>query len=180
MVQKVKDLNKILIISVLVFILLLTLIMMLIILYNNFKKEKKKLRREYIITLNNDKIKDYKDFYRLNKRVKAIAKKIESRAINWINAESYYREEFIMEYEEILAEYEFVSNYVEGKNIREQAVTVINKSIGIINELRERENFGSTSEEVEGESKKLMISISSIEKLILTRVIELTNEKSKL
>lgn len=173
------DMNNIIVIPLLAAVLgsILTAFLMV----NTFKKERRKYRKEHLISINNDKIKDYKAFFQLNKRLRTISEKIRNKAIpNWINVESYYRDEFISQYEDLLDEYEFTGSYMEKKEVCESAITILRMSRGIVKELKERENYGSTSDEIEGESDRVIKLIISLEKSILARVIELTREKSKI
>ena len=151
------------------------------IMMSTFKKERKQFKKEHLISINNDKIKDYKEFFVLNKKLKVLSDKIKNKAIpNWINVESYYRDEIIKEFEELLDTYEFTGSYMENKEISSKSVAILKITRGIVKELKERENYGSTSDEVEGEAEKVIKLINELEKKILARVIELTNEKSKM
>lgn len=179
MVGGVIDMNNIIVIPLVAAVLgsILTTFFMV----NTFKKERRKYRKEHLISINNDKIKDYKAFFQLNKRLRTISEKIRNKAIpNWINVESYYRDEFISQYEDLLDEYEFTGSYMEKKEICENSITILRMSRGIVKELKERENYGSTSDEIEGEADRVIKLIISLEKSILARVIELTREKSKI
>ena len=144
------------------------------------KQEKVKSKRERIIYINNDKIKSYKELFELNKKLKVIGDKIKNNTIpNWINVENYYRDEFIMEFEEVLNNYKFVNGYINDKKINDYAQNVLKLSEVIIVELRDRENYGTTSEKIESCADALIETLNIIEKSILSIVLELSKEKYK-
>ncbi|MEG1256793.1 hypothetical protein [Clostridium sp.] len=144
------------------------------------KAERLKFKKEHAININNDKIKNYKELFDLNKKVKILGDKIKNNTIpNWINVESYYRDEFMMGFEELLNSYKFVNSYIDDKKINNYAETVLKISEAILSELRERENYGNTSEKIDSYVDKLIDIINNVENSILTRVSELTKEKYK-
>jgi len=135
---------------------------------------------ERAIDINNDKIKNYKELFELNKKIKIFGDKIRNNTIpNWINVESYYRDEFIIEFEEVLNSYKFVNGYINEKKINEYTQNVLKLSQAIIVELKDRENYGTTSEKVESCVDALIEVLNTIEKNILLIVLELSKEKYK-
>jgi len=143
-------------------------------------EERKKSKKERAIDINNDKIKSYKELFELNKKIKVFADKIKNNTIpNWINVESYYRDEFIIEFEEVINNYKFVNGYINDKKINEYAQNVLKLSQIIVVELKDRENYGTTSEKVETCVDTLIEVLNTIEKNILSVVLELSIEKYK-
>jgi len=143
-------------------------------------EERKKSKKERAIDINNDKIKSYKELIELNKKIKVFGDKIKNNTIpNWINVESYYRDEFIIEFEEIINNYKFVNGYINDKKINEYAQNVLKLSQIIVVELKDRENYGTTSEKVETCVDTLIEVLNTIEKNILSVVLELSIEKYK-
>ena len=152
----------------------------LLIMRKLLKEERLKSKRERAIDINNDKIKSYRDLFELNKKIKIVGDKIRNNTIpNWINVESYYRDEFIMEFEEVLNSYKFVNGYINDKKINEYAQNVLKLSQVIIDELKDRENYGTTSEKVDSCVDALIETLNTIEKGILATVLELSKEKYK-
>ncbi len=130
-------------------------------------EERKKSKKERAIDINNDKIKSYKELFELNKKIKVFGDKIKNNTIpNWINVESYYRDEF-------------VNGYINDKKINEYAQNVLKLSQIIVVELKDRENYGTTSEKVETCVDTLIEVLNTIEKNILSVVLELSIEKYK-
>ncbi|MFR1709844.1 MAG: hypothetical protein ACLSV2_13170 [Clostridium sp.] len=152
----------------------------LLIMRKLLKEERVRSKRERAIDINNDKIKSYRDLFELNKKIKIVGDKIKNNTIpNWINVESYYRDEFIMEFEEVLNSYKFVNGYINDRKINEYAQNVLKLSQVIIVELKDRENYGTTSEKIESCVDALMETLSTIEKGILSIVLELSKDKYK-
>ena len=143
-------------------------------------EERKKSKKERAIDINNDKIKSYKELFELNKKIKIFGDKIRNNTIpNQINVESYYRDEFIIEFEEIINNYKFVNGYINDKKINEYAQNVLKLSQVIVVELKDRENYGTTSEKIESCVDTLIEVLNTIEKNILSIVLELSKEKYK-
>ena len=152
----------------------------LLIMRKLLKEERVKSKIERAIDINNDKIKNYKELFELNKKIKIFGDKIRNNTIpNWINVESYYRDEFIIEFEEVLNSYKFVNGYINEKKINEYTQNVLKLSQVIIVELKDRENYGTTSEKVESCVDALIEVLNTIEKNILLIVLELSKEKYK-
>jgi NhaP-type Na+/H+ and K+/H+ antiporter len=152
----------------------------LLIMRKLLKEERVKSKIERAIDINNDKIKNYKELFELNKKIKIFGDKIRNNTIpNWINVESYYRDEFIIEFEEVLNSYKFVNGYINEKKINEYTQNVLKLSQAIIVELKDRENYGTTSEKVESCVDALIEVLNTIEKNILLIVLELSKEKYK-
>jgi len=152
----------------------------LLIMRKLLKEERVKSKIERAIDINNDKITNYKQLFELNKKIKIFGDKIRNNTIpNWINVESYYRDEFIIEFEEVLNSYKFVNGYINEKKINEYTQSVLKLSQVIIVELKDRENYGTTSEKVESCVDALIEVLNTIEKNILLIVLELSKEKYK-
>ncbi|MEG2412762.1 MAG: hypothetical protein RR891_08875 [Clostridium sp.] len=144
------------------------------------KEERLKFQKEHCININNEKIKNYKELFDLNKKVKILGEKIKNNTIpNWVNVESYYRDEFIMGFEELLNSYKFINSYIEDKKVNNYGENVLVICQIILTELRDRDNYGSASEKVDSYVDKLMDAICDIEKNILIRVSELSKERYK-